>query len=83
MSNLEMHRTTESACLRATRIQPPLPDGSFMVSVNDPVDAIHSERHPEEAVDRHREAMTLDRIFWFSIGLLMVTGIALRIWVIL
>lgn len=54
-----------------------------MIPVNDPVDAIHSERHPEEAIDRHREAMTLDRVFWFSIGMLMVTGIALRIWVIL
>lgn len=83
MSNLEMHRPTDSACLRASQIQPPLPDGSFMIPVNDPVDAIHSERHPEEAVDRHREAMTLDRVFWFAIGLLMVTGIALRIWVML
>lgn len=54
-----------------------------MIPVNDPVDAIHSERHPEESVDRHREAMALDRVFWFSIGLLMVIGIALRIWVIL
>ncbi len=80
MSNLEMHRTSESACLRASQIQPPLPDGSLMVPVNDPVDAIHSERQPEEAIDRHREAMTLDRVFWFSIGMLMVTGIALRIW---
>lgn len=83
MSNLEMHRMSESACLRANLIQPPLPDGSFMIPVNDPVDAIHSERHPEEAVDRHRETMTLDRVFWMAIGLLMVTGIALRIWVIL
>lgn len=54
-----------------------------MIPVNDPVDAIHSERHPEEPVDRHRETMALDRVFWFSIGLLMVIGIALRIWVIL
>lgn len=54
-----------------------------MIPVNDPVDAIHSERHPEEAVDRHRETMALDRVFWMAIGLLMVTGIALRIWVIL
>ncbi|MEW4563472.1 hypothetical protein AB1K70_13150 [Bremerella sp. JC770] len=83
MSNLELHRTSDSACLRAQRIQPPLPDGSFMIPVNDPVDAIHSERHPEQPVDRHREAIALDRVFWFSIGLLMVTGIALRIWMIL
>ncbi|MHC2069326.1 hypothetical protein ACYFX5_17775 [Bremerella sp. T1] len=83
MSNLEMHRTTDSACLRATKIQPPLPDGSLLLPVNDPVDAIHSERQPREAVDRHREAVTLDRLFWFSIGMLMVAGIALRIWVML
>ncbi|QDU77884.1 hypothetical protein Pan97_49630 [Bremerella volcania] len=83
MSNLDIHRTSVSACLRASRIQPPLPDGSFMIAVNDPVDAIHSERHPEEAVDRHRETMALDRVFWFAVGLLMVTGIAIRIWMIL
>ncbi len=54
-----------------------------MVPMNDPVDALHSEQQPEPAVDRHREMVILDRIFWTSIGLLMVTGVALKIWILL
>ncbi|RCS40535.1 hypothetical protein DTL42_24485 [Bremerella cremea] len=82
MSNAPLHRTTKSVCLSATVLQPPLPDGSFMVPMNDPVDAIHAERHPEEAVDRHREMVMLDRLFWMSIALLMIVGLTLRVWIL-
>lgn len=83
MSSAPLHRSTKSASLSATLVQPPLPDGSFMVPMNDPVDAIHSERQPERAVNRHREMVMLDRFFWTSIALLIVVAIALKVWVLL
>ncbi|MEW4454765.1 MULTISPECIES: hypothetical protein [Bremerella] len=78
-----MNRPTDSACLHTGTIQPHMPDGTLMVPVNDPVDAIYTERQPSEAVDRHSEAVMLDRLFWFSIAVLMVVGVGLRIWAVL
>ena len=83
MSNSHLHRTTGPARHGMRTFHTPLPNGSFMVPMNDPVDALHSEQQPEPAVDRHREMVILDRIFWTSIGLLMVTGVALKIWILL
>lgn len=53
-----------------------------MVPMNDPLDSIHAERQPERSVDRHREMVMLDRLFWTSVGLLMVGGLALKIWIL-
>lgn len=66
----------------ARNLQPPLPDGSFLMPVNDPVDSLHSEHAPESTLDRHREAVILDRLFWASIATLMIVGVGLRIWVL-
>lgn len=40
---------------------------------------------PEQSVEgpvahRFREAVILDRLFWFSIGMFLVSGISLRVW---
>ncbi len=32
------------------------------------------------AAHRFREAVILDRLFWFSIGMFLVSGITLRVW---
>lgn len=78
-----MSRPTRSAMQRANVADPPLPDGSLTIHVTEPVDAIHPERSSERTVDRYREAVMLDRIFWISMAVLMIAGVSLRIWAML
>ncbi|WP_146119036.1 hypothetical protein [Blastopirellula marina] len=79
MRNHRPNCRTESFSLAARSLQPPLPDGSLLMPVNDPVDALHTERMPGGSIDRHREAVILDHLFWASIALLMITGVGLQL----
>ena len=78
-----MSRPTHSVMQRANVIDPPLPEGSLTFHVTESVDAIHPDRSSERTVDRYRESVMLDRIFWISMAVLMIAGVSLRIWAML
>lgn len=80
MANLKQHPSSRASRLTAGRMNTSLPDETVLIRVDDSYGTQYTEHKSSIAFDRRREAVLLDRWYWFSIGMLLSTGTGLAIW---